>query len=79
LLQSALCRTTVCRVQAQWSPERAQGFLAALMQLVANPDGKPTELDPQIAIAPADSEAASGERAVTVYFKRLPPKPSAEP
>lgn len=79
LLQSALCRTSVCRVQAQWSPEGAQGFLAAVMQLVANPNGDPTEFDPQIAIAPADSEGASAERAVTVYFKRLPPKPSAEP
>jgi hypothetical protein len=78
LLQSALCRTSVCRVQAQWSPQRAQGFLAAVMQLVAQPNGEPTELDPQIAIAPAEPAGASGERAVTVYLRRLP-KPSAEP
>jgi hypothetical protein len=78
LLQSALCRTSVCRVQTQWSPERAQGFLAAVMQLVARPNGDPTDFDPHVAIEPAEASAAAGDRAVTVYLRRLA-EPSAEP
>jgi hypothetical protein len=78
LLQSVLCRTTVCRVEASWSPERAQGFLAALMQLAAQPNGQPTEFDPQLAIAPAERASQGGSLAVTVYLRRAT-GPTAEP
>jgi hypothetical protein len=78
LLASAICRATVCRVEARWSPDRAQGFLAGLMQLVAQPGGGPGQFDPKLAIAPEETAAADGSRAVTVYL-RSPPRPAAEP
>lgn len=77
LLASAICRTTVCRVEARWSPERAQGFLAALMQLVAPPGGEPGQFDPKLAIAPEDSATPGSSRAITVYL--LCRRPAAEP
>jgi len=69
LLQSVLCRTSVCRIETRWSPARAEGFMSALMQLVTQPSGPQEGFDPQIAIAPDTEVSADGTRAITVYVQ----------
>ena len=77
LLKSVLCRTTVCRIETRWSPERGQGFLSAAMNLVANPGGEPTPFDPNLGISPEGEPDADGTRAIDVYLKRSAPPNAA--
>lgn len=71
LLKSALCRTTVCRVETRWTPERAEGFMSAFMHLIAVPDGGQGRFT-QLAISPEGN--ADGTYAIDVYV-RIPSEP----
>jgi hypothetical protein len=68
LLKSVLCRSTVCKVETRWSPERASGFMVAFMQLVVQPQEQHT-FDHDLGVAPEGEPDADGSRAVTVYVK----------
>jgi hypothetical protein len=68
LLKSVLCRSTVCKVETRWSPERASGFMVAFMQLVVQPQEQHT-FDHELGVAPEGEPDADGSRAVTVYVK----------
>jgi hypothetical protein len=71
LLKSASCRSTVCKVETRWSPEGAQGFLSAVMRLVASPDGQPAAFDHNLAISPEGEASPDGSRAINVFLKRV--------
>jgi hypothetical protein len=76
LLESVLCRTTVCRVKTRWSPERAQGFLSATMLLVTEPAGDQAGFDPNVGISPEADPAPDGSRAIDVYVLLSAAEPS---
>ncbi|HTU62250.1 MAG TPA: hypothetical protein VMF89_27515, partial [Polyangiales bacterium] len=72
LLKSVLCRRSVCKVETRWTPAGAAGFMGALMNLVASPDGTPSrKFDHEIAISPAAKPDTNGELAIDVYLKRI--------
>jgi len=74
LLQSVLCRTTVCRIETRWTAERAEPFLGAFMGLMAGRDGTQSELfDPDLAVSPEDEIDENGVLAVTVYLRLREP------
>ena len=80
LLKSVVCRTTVCRIETRWTPERAEGFMSALMHMATEPAGEQAHFDNQIAIAPEEPDAVSGIRVVDVYARfssGAQPQPSA--
>lgn len=82
LLKGVLCRTTVCRVEVEWTPARAVGFMAAFTRLlIAAPDSPepPKLFDSNLAISPEGDPAPNGARSVDVYVARLPqPEPHNE-
>jgi hypothetical protein len=68
LLESVLCRTTVCRVRMRWTRDRALGFMAGLMYVVTDPvDG--LRFDQNLAIDHPAEPNAAGERTIDVYIK----------
>ncbi|MEY4580430.1 MAG: hypothetical protein RL701_5133 [Pseudomonadota bacterium] len=69
LLKSALCRSTVCRVETRWSPQRAEGFMSAFMHLMTDPPTESTVFDPQFAISPEGEPGADGSQAIDVYVR----------
>ena len=69
LLKSVLCRTTVCRIETRWSPERAQGFMSAMMHLVTEPVNDRLSFDHHLAIAPEAANAPDGTRTIEVYVR----------
>ncbi|HEX4351847.1 MAG TPA: hypothetical protein VHZ95_03015 [Polyangiales bacterium] len=71
LMKSVMCRSTVCKIETRWSPDRAAGFMVALMQLVAPPQAKAT-FDHELGISPEGEADADGSRAIDVYLKQLP-------
>jgi hypothetical protein len=68
LLKSVLCRSTVCKVETRWTPDRAQGFMLAFMQLVMQPQEQHA-FDHELGVSPEGEPDADGSRAVTVYVK----------
>jgi hypothetical protein len=79
LLKSVLCRSTVCRVETRWSPDRAAGFMVALMQLVTQPPNDQPAFDHNLGISPEAEPNADGNHAIDVYLKQLPSaKPAAD-
>lgn len=78
VLKSAICRTTVCRIETRWSPDSAQGFLSAVMRLVMDPSGTPTAFAQEVAIEPEGEPGPDGRRAINVYVKRAE-TPAAPP
>jgi hypothetical protein len=70
LLRSVKCRATVCRVETQWSSDRAQGLMVALMDLITRPATEPDAFDRGIAISPEGEPSADGSRAIDFYLKR---------
>ncbi|HKP62172.1 MAG TPA: hypothetical protein VJV78_35815 [Polyangiales bacterium] len=79
LLKSVMCRTTVCRIETRWSPERAEGFMGALMFTVADPSGAPTMFESTLAISPEASVGPDGTHAIEVYVKIAAPSAPAAP
>jgi hypothetical protein len=73
LLKSVICRTTVCRIETRWSPERAEGFMGALMHLVADPSGAETMFDSQLGISPEANVGPDGTWSIEVYLKLAAP------
>jgi hypothetical protein len=69
LLKSVMCRSTVCKIETRWSPERAAGFMVALMQLVTQSQGEQRVFDHELGIAPEGEPDADGSRAIVVYLK----------
>ncbi|HKU41908.1 MAG TPA: hypothetical protein VJR89_27310 [Polyangiales bacterium] len=78
LLESVMCRTTVCRVETRWSPERAEGFMGAFMRLM-QPEGTASLFDEKLAISPEADVGPDRSQAIDVYLKRAaasaPPVP----
>jgi hypothetical protein len=81
LFKSVICRTTVCKVETRWSPDGAQGFLAAVMRLVMAPTGERGAFEQNLGISPEGEAGPDGSRAIDVYLKRSAPatQPAAEP
>ena len=73
LFKSVLCRTSVCKIETRWTPDRAQGFLATLMQLVTMQSGGSQVFEHNLGISPEGEPAADGTRAIDVYLKRIAP------
>ena len=62
LFKSALCRTTVCRVQVRWSPERNIGYSLAFMSMM-------DVFELKVGIDP-DQADKNGEVPIEVYLDR---------
>lgn len=65
LLESALCKQSVCRVSLRWSPDRHMGTMAGLMRLIPS-------FAEQVAFDPAATANRTGETELDVYFARKP-------
>ncbi|MET0388950.1 MAG: hypothetical protein ABW321_23455 [Polyangiales bacterium] len=67
LLKSVQCRSTVCRIEVRWRPDRAEGYMGALMYSY-------TQLELQtLATEPLGEPDADGSRRVDVYMGRQDP------
>ena len=73
LVKSVLCRTTVCKVETRWNPERGIAFMGGFMRLVVEQDGQPPAFEHNLAIQPGESEA-DGSQKIDVYLKRAAPQ-----
>jgi len=74
LVDSILCRTSVCRVRMRWTKERAFGFMAGLMHVITDPvEG--VAFEQQMAIDQPTDPNAAGERTIDVFLKLRPPQP----
>lgn len=71
LLESVVCRSSVCRVRTRWSPDHAEGFMMALTALlIVDPTGETApRFDSILAIDP-ESDPSDRSQQVAVYFKR---------
>lgn len=72
LLKSAQCRESVCRVEVNWSPARAQSFMAAFTRLSA-------DFEPDIAFDPQATSEGKQETQVDVYLPRRREGTEAKP
>jgi hypothetical protein len=75
LLDSVLCRQTICKVTVRWRPEHMIGYMAAYTILLQ-------DFGPKVAIAPASADDAAGSRVVEMYLERRttpPPLPVPAP
>lgn len=79
LLKSVICRTTVCRVETRWSPERAEGFMGSLMHLVSAPSDAQPLFDSTLAISPEADIGPDGSRGIDVYLKLAAPRAATTP
>jgi hypothetical protein len=70
LLARVICRTTVCKVETRWNPERGTGFMAAFMKLIK-------DFQSDLAMDRTGEADASGVVPVDVYLKRITPAPPA--
>ena len=64
LFKSVLCRQSVCKLVLRITPQRMQGYIQAVTELVGN------EFDPDYAIDPAPDEDAEHMRVVELYLRR---------
>ncbi|HKU41286.1 MAG TPA: hypothetical protein VJR89_24150 [Polyangiales bacterium] len=78
LLKSVICRTTVCRVETRWSPQRAEGFMGAFMRLM-DPEGAASLFDADLAISPEADVGPDRSQAIDVYLKRVASSGPAAP
>lgn len=71
LLESAVCRRSVCRVRTRWSADHAEGFMMALTALlIVDPEAETApRFDPILAIDP-ENEPEDRTQLVSVYFRR---------
>lgn len=71
LLQSVVCRRSVCRVRTRWSQEYAEGFMMALTALlIVDPEGDTAPRFDSILALDPESDPADRSQDVAVYFRR---------
>lgn len=73
LVKSVLCRTTVCKVETRWTPERGTAFMGGFMHLVVEHENQPAVFEHNLAIEPGEIEADGAQR-IDVYLKRVAPQ-----
>jgi hypothetical protein len=70
LLKSVICRSTVCKIETHWRPDRSVGFASAFARLLMSPTNRQTPLfGREYAVAPSDDVDRDGSREVAIYIK----------
>jgi hypothetical protein len=65
LFKSVICRTTICKIELRWKPDRIGPYVAGLTRAAVH-------FKDQVAVASAAPVADDKERVIDVYIKRKP-------